>query len=79
MKPQWYRTNKYRRHLRAMEFFRLSQNPPAESGMEPTETENIIESPRASGTKSINFSVDEKGKIIVVPIWIIELSRGSQN
>jgi hypothetical protein len=77
----WKFNQNFKRHQQAMDFFRLShikmpenapENPPADLPRQP-----VVKAAGLAGTA--NHFTDENGRIIVVPIWDVEMPAGSQN
>jgi hypothetical protein len=76
----WNFNQNFRRHQKAMDFFRLSHiktpesapvTPPLDSWRQPAAKTGL--------TGMANHFTDENGRIIVLPIWDVEMPTGSQN
>ena len=77
----WNNVKSFQRHLEDMRLFRRSHHdipPVAElKAFKDIPIPFDIEPPRETGL--VKSFIDSRGKLILVPIWETELSKGSQN
>jgi hypothetical protein len=77
----WNDISSFRRHLENMKTFR--QSHPGTSPMDRFkllhELPQQLDEIPACGTGIIETFSDSRGKVVIVPIWQVNPSRGSQN
>jgi hypothetical protein len=77
----WRFNQNFKRHQKAMDFFRLShikmpESAPVKPAVDFPE-QPVVQAAGPAGTA--NQFTDDKGRIIVVPIWNVEMPAGSKN
>ncbi len=80
MKTEWKNTEPFKRHIEEMASFRRTH--PRLTPLEPDNADRGIPDPQSITpyqADSAKFLTDEKGDIIVFPLWDIALPRDSQN
>ena len=75
----WKFNQNFRRHQKAMDFFRLSHIKMPESAPVTPPADSRQPAAKAGLAGTANHFTDENGRIIVVPIWDVEMPAGSQN
>lgn len=78
---EWKNINTFKRHMEDMESFRRAHShlAPRELLRQAQEIPAPQNNAAPAPADSPNFFTDENGKIIVVPIWGIDMPKSSQN